>query len=94
MAALYQLVVLGAIDQRAMRLRGRGLPGQTPGDQYIQLKIVVPPANTPEAREVFEEMKQEEGQAADQLALFSPAQALDFLRDMFDVGLREIAGAK
>jgi len=41
-----------------MRLRGRGLPGQTPGDQYIQLKIVVPPANTPEARAVFEEMKQ------------------------------------
>ena len=41
-----------------MRLRGRGLPGQTPGDQYIQLKIVVPPASTPEARAVFEEMKQ------------------------------------
>jgi curved DNA-binding protein len=41
-----------------MRLRGRGLPGQTPGDQYIQLKLVVPPANTPEARAVFEEMKQ------------------------------------
>ena len=41
-----------------MRLRGRGLPGQTPGDQYIQLKIVVPPANTPEAKAVFEEMKE------------------------------------
>ncbi len=40
-----------------MRLRGRGLPGQTPGDQYIQLKVVVPPANSPEARAVFEEMK-------------------------------------
>lgn len=41
-----------------MRLRGRGLPGQTPGDQFVQLKIVVPPANTPEAKAVFEEMKQ------------------------------------
>ncbi len=41
-----------------MRLRGRGLPGQTPGDQYIQLKIVVPPADTPEAKAVFEEMKE------------------------------------
>lgn len=41
-----------------MRLRGRGLPGQTPGDQYIQLKVVVPPADTPEARAVFEEMKE------------------------------------
>jgi curved DNA-binding protein len=41
-----------------LRLRGRGLPGQTPGDQYIQLKIVVPPANTPETKAVFEEMKE------------------------------------
>jgi curved DNA-binding protein len=41
-----------------LRLRGRGLPGQTPGDQYIQLKIVVPPADTPEAKAVFEDMKQ------------------------------------
>jgi len=42
-----------------MRLRGRGLPGQSPGDQYVQLKIVIPPANSPEARAVFEQMKQE-----------------------------------
>jgi len=41
-----------------LRLRGRGLPGQTPGDQYIQLKVVVPPADTPEAKAVFEEMKE------------------------------------
>jgi len=41
-----------------LRLRGRGLPGQPPGDQYIQLKVVVPQANTPEARAVFEEMRQ------------------------------------
>jgi curved DNA-binding protein len=41
-----------------MRLRGRGLPGPTPGDQYLQLRIVVPPANTPEARAVFEGMQQ------------------------------------
>ncbi len=40
-----------------MRLRGRGLPGQTPGDQYIQLKVVVPPASSPEARALFEQMK-------------------------------------
>jgi curved DNA-binding protein len=41
-----------------LRLRGRGLPGQTAGDQYIQLKVVVPPANTPEAKAAFEEMKE------------------------------------
>jgi curved DNA-binding protein len=42
-----------------MRLRGRGLPGQPPGDQYVQLKVVVPPANSPEARALYEEMKQQ-----------------------------------
>ena len=41
-----------------LRLRGRGLPGQQPGDQYVQLKVVVPPANSPEARALFEEMKE------------------------------------
>jgi curved DNA-binding protein len=41
-----------------LRLRGRGLPGSTPGDQYVQLKVAVPPANTPEARALYEEMKQ------------------------------------
>src|SRR5262249_9528541 len=41
-----------------LRLRGRGLPGQPPGDQYVQLKVVVPPANSPEARALFEELKQ------------------------------------
>jgi curved DNA-binding protein len=41
-----------------MRLRGRGLPGPTPGDQFVQLKIVVPPANTPESKAAFEEMKE------------------------------------
>lgn len=41
-----------------LRLRGRGLPGSTPGDQYVQLKVVVPPADTPEARALYEGMKQ------------------------------------
>lgn len=42
-----------------MRLRGRGLPGSTPGDQYVVLKIVLPPANTPKAREIYEEMREQ-----------------------------------
>ena len=42
-----------------LRLRGRGLPGQTPGDQYVQLKVVVPPANSPEARALYEQMKEQ-----------------------------------
>jgi curved DNA-binding protein len=42
-----------------MRLKGRGLPGATPGDQYVVLKIVLPPADTPEARELYERMQRE-----------------------------------
>jgi curved DNA-binding protein len=40
-----------------LRLRGRGLPGQPPGDAYVQLKVVLPPANSPAARELYEEMR-------------------------------------
>ncbi|TLY75952.1 MAG: J domain-containing protein [Gammaproteobacteria bacterium] len=47
----------GAQSGQKLRLRGRGLPGQPPGDQYVQLKVVLPPANTPEARALYEEMR-------------------------------------
>ena len=42
-----------------MRLKGRGLPGTTPGDQYVVLKIVLPPADSPQARELYERMQRE-----------------------------------
>jgi curved DNA-binding protein len=42
-----------------MRLKGRGLPGSTPGDQYVVLKVVLPPADSPEARELYERMQRE-----------------------------------
>jgi curved DNA-binding protein len=41
-----------------LRLRGRGLPGSPPGDQLVQLEIVLPP-DSPQARRLFEEMKRE-----------------------------------
>ncbi len=40
-----------------LRLRGRGLPGPQAGDQYVLLKVVVPPAQSPEARALYEEMQ-------------------------------------
>ena len=49
---------VGARAGQKLRLRGRGLPGPTPGDQYVTLKIVLPP-DSPSAREFFERMKQE-----------------------------------
>jgi curved DNA-binding protein len=42
-----------------LRLKGRGLPAATPGDQYVVIKIVTPPANTPEARAFYEKMQKE-----------------------------------
>jgi len=40
-----------------LRLRGRGLPGSSPGDQFVQLKVVLPGADTPQAKAVYEEMR-------------------------------------
>ncbi|MBA1149305.1 DnaJ domain-containing protein [Ectothiorhodospiraceae bacterium WFHF3C12] len=41
------------------RLRGRGLPGKEPGDQYVSLKIVNPPADSGKARKFFDRMHRE-----------------------------------
>jgi curved DNA-binding protein len=42
-----------------LRLRARGLPGDPPGDQYVVLKIVVPPVTSARARELYEELRTE-----------------------------------
>jgi curved DNA-binding protein len=53
----------GARTGQKLRLRGRGLPAQgrdaAAGDQYVVLKIVLPPADTPRARELYETMQRE-----------------------------------
>ncbi len=48
-----------ARNGQKLRLRGRGLPGQPPGDQLAVLRIVNPPADTEEARECFRRMERE-----------------------------------
>lgn len=48
----------GARAGQKLRLRGRGLPGQPPGDQFVQLKIVLPP-DSDRTRALFEQMKRE-----------------------------------
>jgi curved DNA-binding protein len=47
----------GAQSGQKLRLRGRGLPAQPPGDQYVQLKVVLPPADSRQARALYEEMR-------------------------------------
>ncbi len=42
-----------------LRLKGRGLPGAPPGDQYVVLEIQTPRAETDGARGLYERMKRE-----------------------------------
>ncbi|HLS80894.1 MAG TPA: DnaJ C-terminal domain-containing protein [Steroidobacter sp.] len=44
-----------------LRLKGRGLPGSTPGDQYVVLTIVLPPSDSPRARALYRQMQEELG---------------------------------
>ena len=48
-----------ARNGQTLRLRGRGLPGQPPGDQLAVLRIVNPPADSASARELFQRMARE-----------------------------------
>lgn len=46
---------------RKLRLRGRGLPGDPPGDLYVSLQIVIPPAHTEAAKAFYRKMADEFG---------------------------------
>lgn len=59
----------GARSGQKLRLKGRGLPGKAPGDQYVVLQIVTPPAEDEQARRLYREM-------ADKLA-FNPRRHLE-----------------
>ncbi len=39
-----------------LRLKKRGLPGPTPGDQFVVLRIVTPPADSSEAKQLYQKM--------------------------------------
>ena len=46
----------GARSGQKMRLKGRGLPGKTAGDQFVVLQIMTPPANNAEAKTFYQQM--------------------------------------
>jgi len=52
-------VPAGSQTGRRLRLKGRGIPGSEPGDLYVELAVVLPPADTDRARELYETMAQE-----------------------------------
>ena len=49
----------GSASGRKLRLKGRGIPGKTPGDLYVVLRIALPPADTDQARALYQKMAQE-----------------------------------
>lgn len=49
----------GSQNGRKLRLRARGIPGDPPGDLYLVLNVVLPPAETDRARELYRTMARE-----------------------------------
>ncbi|HVL75594.1 MAG TPA: DnaJ C-terminal domain-containing protein [Noviherbaspirillum sp.] len=49
----------GTQSGKKLRLKGRGLPGNPPGDLYLVADIVLPPATDPAARALYERMARE-----------------------------------
>ncbi len=47
----------GSSSGRKLRLKGRGMPGTTAGDQYVVLEIQTPPASDEAQRRLYEQMR-------------------------------------
>ncbi len=52
-------VPAGAQSGSELRVRGRGMPGTTPGDLELQVRVVLPSADDPAARKLYEQMATE-----------------------------------
>lgn len=49
----------GSQTGRKLRLKGRGIPAAKPGDLYLVLEVVLPPAHDEKARLLYEQMARE-----------------------------------
>ena len=49
----------GAQSGRQLRVRDHGIPGSPPGDLLLNIQVVLPPADTPKAKEIYENMARE-----------------------------------
>ena len=49
----------GSQNGRKLRLKGRGVPSAPPGDLYLVLEVVLPPATSAKARELYQAMARE-----------------------------------
>lgn len=50
-------IPINAETGQKLRLKGRGLPAKTPGDQFLVLQIMIPPANTEVDRQCYQQMQ-------------------------------------
>jgi curved DNA-binding protein len=49
----------GSYQGKTLRLKGRGIPAKAPGDLYVDLQIVLPPADSERAKKAYETMKKD-----------------------------------
>ena len=49
-------IPVGSNSGNKLRLKGRGIPGSPAGDIYVTLSVVVPPADSEQAKALYEEM--------------------------------------
>ena len=49
----------GSSSGDRLRLKGRGIPGKIPGDLYILLRIVTPPADSEKEKEMYRKLAEE-----------------------------------
>jgi curved DNA-binding protein len=47
-----------SVSGSKMRLKGRGIPAQQPGDLYVVLQVALPPADNESAQQAYREFKQ------------------------------------
>ena len=59
----------GSQSGRRLRLKGRGIPGEPAGDLYLVLNVMLPPADTERAKELYHRMARD--------LAFNPRQALE-----------------
>jgi curved DNA-binding protein len=58
----------GSQSGRKLRIKGRGIPGEPAGDLYLVLDVVLPPADTERAKQLYQTMERD--------LAFNPRQAL------------------
>jgi curved DNA-binding protein len=52
-------VPAGSQSGRKLRIRGRGIPGDPPGDLFVTLQVVLPPARDDKARAAYRRMAED-----------------------------------